>query len=166
MVAPATPRIPPSVVEPVPTLKVFEPVTEVAPFKETLPVPVENVPVPVWVIEPKLWLISLAKVETPATARVPAAEVFPFKLTLPEPVVKLPVPDCEKLPKVCEMLLPRVVVPVTARVELRVVAPVTPNVPPRLVLPELTVKFLEPVIVVSPFKETLPVPVLNVPVPD
>ena len=120
VVAPVTPRIPPKEVAPVPTVKVLEPVTLVAPFRLILPVAVE----------------------------------------------KLPVPVCEKLPKVWEMLLLKVATPVTPRVEFKVVAPVTPNVPPRLVLPELTVKFLEPVIVVSPFKETLPVPVLNVPVPD
>ena len=43
---PVTARVPPREVAPVPTLKVFEPVTEVAPFKLTLPVAVEKVPVP------------------------------------------------------------------------------------------------------------------------
>ena len=49
------------------------------------------------------------------------------------------------------MSLPKVEVPVTQRVELRVVAPVTPKV-------EATE--------VAPFKETLPLPVENEPVPD
>ena len=43
---PATSRVLPRVVAPVPTVNVFDPVTEVFPFKETAPVPVENVPVP------------------------------------------------------------------------------------------------------------------------
>ena len=43
---PVTPRVPPSVVAPVPTVKVFAPVTEVLPFRETAPFPVEKVPEP------------------------------------------------------------------------------------------------------------------------
>jgi hypothetical protein len=47
VVAPVTPNVPPKVVAPLLTLKVFVPVTEVLPFKETLPVPVEKVvPIP------------------------------------------------------------------------------------------------------------------------
>ena len=39
-------RLPPSVVNPPLTVKLLVPVTVVAPFRETLPVPVENVPLP------------------------------------------------------------------------------------------------------------------------
>ena len=46
-VVPVTVRFPPRVVSQVPTVKVLVPVTEVAPFKETLPVPVLNVLDPV-----------------------------------------------------------------------------------------------------------------------
>ena len=44
---PVTPRVPPSVVAPVPTEKVLAPVTEVLPLRETPPVPVEKVVDPV-----------------------------------------------------------------------------------------------------------------------
>ena len=50
--APETPSVPPSDVEPAPTVRVFVPVTEVAPLRETVPVPVPNVPVPVCEIFP------------------------------------------------------------------------------------------------------------------
>ncbi len=46
VVAPVTPRVPPKVVAPVPTVKVLEPVTDVLPLREIAPVPVEKVPVP------------------------------------------------------------------------------------------------------------------------
>ena len=46
VVAPVTPRVPPRVVAPEPTVKVLVPVTEVLPFRETPPVPVEKEPDP------------------------------------------------------------------------------------------------------------------------
>lgn len=48
-------KVPPSVVAPVPTVKVFEPVTEVAPFKLTAPVPVPKVPEPDCKKLPEAW---------------------------------------------------------------------------------------------------------------
>jgi len=59
----------------------------------------------------------------------------------------------------------RVVAPVTPRVELSVVAPATFRIPPKFVSPLPTVKFFEPVTLVLPLSETLPVPVEIVPVP-
>ena len=55
VLVPVTARVPPNVVAPVPTVRVPVPVTlrflplatVVSPFRDTLPVPVENVPVPV-----------------------------------------------------------------------------------------------------------------------
>ena len=44
---PVTPRVPPRVVAPVPTVKVLVLVTEVLPLRETFPVPVEKVVAPV-----------------------------------------------------------------------------------------------------------------------
>ena len=44
--APVTPRIPPRVVLPVPTVRLLEPVTDVLPLRLMLPEPVLNVPVP------------------------------------------------------------------------------------------------------------------------
>ena len=46
VVLPVTPRVPPRVVAPVPTVKVLEAETLVLPFSVTLPVPVEKVVVP------------------------------------------------------------------------------------------------------------------------
>ena len=40
-------RVPPKLASPVPTVKVLAPVTEVAPFRDTFPVPVPKVPDPV-----------------------------------------------------------------------------------------------------------------------
>jgi len=76
---------PPSVVAPVPTVKVLVPVTEVAPLRDTAPVPVEKVEAPVWEI-------LLLNVETPSTVSAPPRVVRPV------PTVKVLVPVTEVAP--------------------------------------------------------------------
>lgn len=73
---PVTPKVPPSVLAPVPTVNVFVPVTEVAPLSEIAPVPVEKVPEPV-------------------CEKVPEVDRLPVAATLP-PNVAVPVPRKEK----------------------------------------------------------------------
>jgi hypothetical protein len=70
---PATSRVLPRVVAPVPTVNVLDPVTDVFPLRETDPVPVEKVFAPV-------------------------TDVLPLRVTFPVPVEKVPVPDCVKFP--------------------------------------------------------------------
>jgi len=92
---------PPSVVVPVPTVKVLVPVTLVAPLRETAPVPVEKVEAPVWDT-------LLLNVETPVTVSapprvvrpvptekvlVPVTLVAPLRETAPVPVENIPAPS-------------------------------------------------------------------------
>jgi len=116
---PVTPRVPPRVVAPVPTVKVLAPVTEVLPLSETVPVPVEKVAAPVWEILPEV-------VRSPRLSMVNLEEP-PFwisKAVLVEPLVLLMINDSAELwlvrvkevgvaspdARVKEMLLPEVVV--------------------------------------------------------
>ena len=85
---PATSRVLPNVVAPVPTEKVLEPVTDVLPFKETLPVPVENVYAPTCVMLLLKVLIPLTVSAPPSVVRpvptvnvfAPVTDVFPFRI--------------------------------------------------------------------------------------
>lgn len=52
---PVTPKLPPSVVVPVPTVSVLLPVTDVAPLSKILPVAVLKVPAPAWLKLPLFW---------------------------------------------------------------------------------------------------------------
>ena len=63
-------------------------------------------------------------------------------------------------------LLANELAPVTAKVLPSDVAAATPSVPPRVVAPVPTVKLLPLVTLVGPLKLTVPLPLLNVPVPD
>jgi hypothetical protein len=116
---PVTPRVPPRVVAPVPTVKVLVPVTEVLPLRETPPVPVEKVVAPVWEILPEV-------VKSPRLSMV-NLEAPPFWIStalLVEPLVLLMINDSAELwlvkvkevgvarpdARVKAMLLPEVVV--------------------------------------------------------
>ena len=146
VVAPVTPKVPPSEVAPELTVKGLVPVTEVGPFKETAPVPVEKVPPPCWVKLPEVWLILPLNVPVLVTERE-------FKVANPE-VDRV---ESEELP-------------VTPKVPPMVWLPVTDRLPPKEPEPE-TVKSLDKVVLpvtervdateVGPFKETLPDPVVN-----
>lgn len=56
VVKPATPKVPPKVVAPVPTLKGLLLVTLVGPFRLTAPLPVPKLPMPLWLKLPLVWL--------------------------------------------------------------------------------------------------------------
>jgi hypothetical protein len=94
-----TAKVPPSDVEPLPTLKLFVPVTLVAPFRLTLPVPVEKVPLPVCekelllaTVKPPLNVPRPVRVDVPVTARLPP------RLVAPVPTVKVLEPVIEVTP--------------------------------------------------------------------
>jgi hypothetical protein len=153
---PVTPKDPPRVVAPVPTLKVLEPVIEVAPFRTVKPLATKlelKMPVPVKVELPVTDRVE-DKAVVPVTDRDEATVVAPFRVTLPEPVVNVPVPLWLIFPKDWERLLAKADDSVTERE------------PPRVVAPVPTLKVFAPVTEVLPFNETLPVPVENDPVPD
>jgi hypothetical protein len=171
VVAPVTPSAPPSVVVPVPTVNGFAPETVVAPFKVILPVPVENVPVPDCAklpeefklvndpVEAVVPPIGVPLIEPPVIVAPDEAKVFavvaPFRETVPVPVENVPLPDW--------IIFPVAVRLVNFPVE-GVAAPMAiPSIePPVRVTPEEANVFA----VVEPFRETVPVPVENVPVPD
>ena len=77
--------LPPAKVDvPVPTLKVFVPVTLVAPFNETAPVPVLRVPVPVWLMLPPMLAPPAVTVSPPLPAVKPEPNIpTPLMLRLP-----------------------------------------------------------------------------------
>ena len=117
------------------------------------------------------------------TENVPAA--LPMVVLEPEVAAKVALPFCSKAPE-------RVVVPVTPSVPPTVALLVTPSVPPTVSFPDAASEVNAPVegvvapigmllseppvivaldelkllAVVAPFRETAPVPVPNVPVPD
>jgi hypothetical protein len=116
---PVTPRVPPRVVAPVPTVKVLVPVTEVLPLRETVPVPVEKVAAPFWEILPEVVRsprLSIVNLEEPP--------LWISKALLVEPLVLLTINDSAELwlvrtkevgearpdARVKAMLLPEVVV--------------------------------------------------------
>ena len=68
---PVTVRLPPRVVSPVPTVRVFVPVIEVGPFNDIAPVPVESVYAPIWEM-------LLLKVVGSLMVRVPTVVVLPI----------------------------------------------------------------------------------------
>ena len=72
-VVPVTVKSPPSVVRPVPTLKVFDPDTSVLPLRVFAPVPVEKVPVPFWV---KVLLADRVTLPLREMAPVPVDSVY------------------------------------------------------------------------------------------
>ena len=169
--------VPPIVKVPVPTVKGLDPVTVVAPFKETVPVPVEKVLFPVWEKE-------LSKVVAPWRVNVPGVVVEPMVFTeeAPEPmvfveeepepkelVVLVPVPKVE-LPEevivveamvegvvapIAVLLIPVVVVLKLAEVKVRLFVPVlideAPS-PSKAKAPELAVIFKAPVVRVKPWE--------------
>ena len=125
MVAPVTPRVPPTV-----SLPVTEALFKVA-RPEVRRVEREEFPVTFKVEE---------RVVAPVTPRVELRVVAPVTPRVP-PTVSLPVIDA--LLKVARPEVRRVEreeFPVTFKVEERVVAPVTPRVPPRVVAPVPTEK--------------------------
>jgi hypothetical protein len=126
----------------------------VAPFKETVPVPVENVPLPDWIIFP----VAVSVVNFPVEG-----VLAPMAMLSIEPPVSV-APDEANVFAVVEPL--NVAVPVTPRVLFKVVAPVTPRVPPKVVPPLPTENAFDPVTLVGPFKEIAPVPVEKVVAPD
>lgn len=125
----------------------------VAPFRETKPVPVANVPVPDCTKFP----VAVRLVNLPVDA-----VVTPIGMLSIEPPVSV-APDEANVLEVVEPL--NVVVPVTPSVLFKVTPPVTPSVPPKVVPPLPTENAFDPLILVGPFKETAPMPVLNVVAP-
>ena len=89
---PVTPRVPPRLVAPVPTVKVLVPVTEVLPLRETPPVPVEKVEEPDWEILPEVVRsprLSIVNLEPPL--------FWISKAVLVEPLVLLMINDSAEL---------------------------------------------------------------------
>jgi len=116
---PLTPRVPPRVVAPVPTVKVLVPVTDVLPLRETEPVPVEKVVAPVWEMFPDVDRsprLSMVKYGVPPFSILRAVLVEPEVLLmineLAEPaLVRMKEVGEARLPaRLKAMLLPEVVV--------------------------------------------------------
>jgi hypothetical protein len=171
VVAPVTPSVPPKVVPPVPTANGFAPETVVEPFKVILPLPVENVPVPDCAkfpeefklvndpVEAMVAPIGVLLIEPPVMVAPDEANVFavvaPFKETVPVPVENVPLPDW--------IIFPVAVNVVNFPVEGALAPMAMLSIePPVSVAPDEANVFA----VVAPFKETVPVPVANVPLPD
>jgi len=154
---PATVSAPPRVVSPVPTVNVFAPVILVAPFRVTAPVPVVNVPDPVWVM-------LLLNVDAPSTANVPLIVLFPFIETRPTPFNGVSEIFPVVLPPIVSVLF--AVVWIDRGEPASVRFPETVAVPPTDNNPEVTVRFLPDATVVSPLRDIIPVPVVNVPLPE
>ncbi len=96
-VVPVTLSVPPSVVAPVPTVKVFAPDTAVAPFNVTEPVPVEKVVAPDCVKLP-FATIAPPKVAVPVvTVNAFEAVSNPAEVIAPVPVVLI-LPCVERVP--------------------------------------------------------------------
>jgi len=87
--------VPPNAVAPVPTVKVFVPVTDVAPLRLTEPVPVENVPAPVCDTFPEV-VIPVAPETAPPEESLKVGVLIKF--------VK-PVPDSKVMPLIILVLL-------------------------------------------------------------
>jgi hypothetical protein len=122
----------------------------VDPFRETVPVPVENVPLPDCTKFP----VAVRFVNLPVEA-----VVAPIGILSIEPPLRV-APDEANVFAVVEPL--RVVVPLTPSELLKVVAPVTPSEPPKVVPPLPTENAFDPLTLVGPFKETAPLPVEKV----
>lgn len=167
MVAPVTPRVPPTVALPVDPSVVNDPDAGVLP-----PIAVLSIVPPVIVApdEEKLFAV-----------------VGPFNETAPVPVLNVPVPFCEKFCEAERLVKlpaaavaapigvpliepPVIVAPDEARLfavvrPFKLAAPATVSEPPKVVAPLPTDNVLVPVTLVGPFKETAPVPVESVVAP-
>jgi hypothetical protein len=167
VVAPVTPRVPPTVAFPEEASVVKDPLAAldppidvplivppvivapdeakvlavVAPFKETVPVLVENVPVPVCA-------------KFPEEARFVNFPVDAVEAPIGVPSIEPPIMVAPDEAKVFAVVEP-----------FRLVVPVTASEPPKLVAPVPTVNVFDPPTVVLPFKEIAPLPVEKVVAP-
>jgi hypothetical protein len=136
----------------------------VAPFKDTAPVPEENV------LDPEMETSPLSVTAPVPDVNVPEPDIvmllpepvttFPLSVTVPVPVVKAEVAVvscCVKSPLTVSELVDADVVP-TTKFPYKVAAPADPAAP--------TVKVFVPEIDVAPFNVTAPVPEVNVLEPE